>query len=173
MIVFKTSQQPKKSAAKAKGRLLLLLFSLLYNCFLQVQNIICTYSVCLMEHIYFEAQLCINTSYFKENYNNHIVINLCLGTSLLLPLHSTPGNNTLVSPQKFLVFLHVFEWKITKYGQQWIFSNLACPKNPEIHIFQEKSACGMYHRQKIAFKYIPTQFPHENHTFYMKSTHNR
>ena len=26
----------------------------------------------------------------------------------------------------------------------------------------------MYHRQKIAFKYIPTQFSHGKHTFYMK-----
>ena len=28
----------------------------------------------------------------------------------------------------------------------------------------------MYHRQKIAFKYFPTQFSHGTHTFYMKWT---
>ena len=36
-----------------------------------------------MEHIYFEAQLCINISNFKGNSNIDILINLCLGTSLL------------------------------------------------------------------------------------------
>ena len=41
-------------------------------------------------------------------------------------------------------------------------------RNPH---FQEKNnACGMYHRQKKAFKYIPTQFPHENIHFISKST---
>ena len=32
----------------------------------------------------------------------------------------------------------LFGWKMTKYEQKWFFSNLACPQNPEIHIFQEK-----------------------------------
>ena len=35
-----------------------------------------------MEHIYFEAQLCINIWNFKANLNIDILINLCLGTSL-------------------------------------------------------------------------------------------
>ena len=37
-----------------------------------------------MEHIYFNAQLCINISNFKGISNIDILINLCLGTSLRL-----------------------------------------------------------------------------------------
>ena len=82
MIVLKTPKEPKKSAAEG-GRLLRQLFCLLYNHFLEVQNIICRYSVYLMEHICFEAQLCMNMAMFTEKSNIDIVINLCLGTSLL------------------------------------------------------------------------------------------
>ena len=35
-----------------------------------------------MEHIYFEAQLCINISNFNDNSNIDILIILALGTSL-------------------------------------------------------------------------------------------
>ena len=38
-----------------------------------------------MEHLYFEAQLCINISKFKEISNIDILINLCLGTSIDSP----------------------------------------------------------------------------------------
>ena len=43
-----------------------------------------------------------------------------------------------MSPQKFFVFLLVFGWTMTKYEQKCIFSNLACPKHPEINTLQEK-----------------------------------
>ena len=52
-----------------------------YTHFLEVQNIVYTYWVYLMEHIYFEAQLCINIWNFKK-MNIDILIILCLGTSL-------------------------------------------------------------------------------------------
>ena len=35
-----------------------------------------------MEHMYFESQLCINISNFKDMSNIDILINLCLGASL-------------------------------------------------------------------------------------------
>ena len=81
MIVCKTPKQHKKPAAKG-GRLLWLLFCLLYNHFLEVQNIIYTYGVYLMEHMYFEAQLWIDISNFKEISNIRILIILALGTNL-------------------------------------------------------------------------------------------
>ena len=65
MTVFKTSKQHKKSAAEG-GRLLRLFFRLLYSHFLEVQNKIYTYWVYLMEHIFFEVQLCIKISIFSE-----------------------------------------------------------------------------------------------------------
>ena len=82
LTVSKTPKQHKKSAAEG-GRLLRLFFCLLYSQFLEVQNHIYTYWVCLMEHIYFEAQVCINISSFKENSNIDRLITLCLGTSLI------------------------------------------------------------------------------------------
>ena len=68
MIVIKTSTQHKNSAAFGGG-LLRLFFCLLYNHFLRVQNQICTYWVYLMEHIFFELQLCIEILIFKEKSN--------------------------------------------------------------------------------------------------------
>ena len=65
MIVFKTPKQHKKSAAEG-GRLLRPCSCLLYNHFLRVQNKIYTYWVYLMEHIFFEVQLCIEISIFNE-----------------------------------------------------------------------------------------------------------
>ena len=35
-----------------------------------------------------------------------------------------------------------------------ISPNWACPQNPKMSLFWKKSACGMPHRQKIAFKHI-------------------
>ena len=81
MIVQKKVNQPKKSPAEG-GRLLRLLWGLKYNQLLEVQNMLYTYWVYLMEHIHFEAQLCIKISMFKETSNLWLVINLCLGTSL-------------------------------------------------------------------------------------------
>ena len=63
--VFKTSKQPKKSAAEG-GRLLRLLFRLLYRCFLGIQIKKCRLASYLMEHVYFEAQLCSEVATLKE-----------------------------------------------------------------------------------------------------------
>ena len=46
-----------------------LCWGLKYNHFLRVQNEICTYWVYLMEHIFFELQLCIEILIFKEKSN--------------------------------------------------------------------------------------------------------
>ena len=64
----------------------------------------------------------------------------CLSSGGCLMVKGVTRFLDLVSPQKFFVFLHVFGWEMTKYEQKCIFSNLACPKNPETHIFQEKKA---------------------------------
>ena len=65
MIVFKTSTQHKKSAAEGGG-LLRLFFRLLYRCFLDFQDKRYRLASYLMEHIYFEAQLCSEIAIFKE-----------------------------------------------------------------------------------------------------------
>ena len=67
--VFKTSTHPKKSAAEG-GRLLRSFFRLLYNHFLDFQNRKYRYWVYLMEHIFFDVQLCIKISFFKEFCEN-------------------------------------------------------------------------------------------------------
>ena len=89
--VFKTSKQPKKSAAEG-GRLLRLLFCLLYRCFLGIQIKTCRLASYLMEHIYFEAQLCSKLSMFKENSKNiyiyHSTLCTCLWLWLVLIWHS-------------------------------------------------------------------------------------
>ena len=59
-------------------------FRLLYNHFLDFQNNTYRYWVYLMEHIFFEAQLCIKISIFKEKHVFDILIILCLMTSLLM-----------------------------------------------------------------------------------------
>ena len=87
MIVFKTSKQHKKSAAEGGG-LLRLFFCLLYNHFLRVQNEICTYWVYLMEHIFFELQLCIEILIFKEKSNFGYTDHPEISTSLLICSHS-------------------------------------------------------------------------------------
>ena len=69
MIVFKTSTQHKKSAAEGV-RLLRMCFCLLHNNHnLRVQGRTCTYGVDLMEHSFFELQLCIGILIFKEQSN--------------------------------------------------------------------------------------------------------
>ena len=67
--VFKTSKQHKKSAAEG-GRLLRLCFRRFYLCFLDIQIKQCRLASHLVEHIYFEAQLCINISNFEDNSNS-------------------------------------------------------------------------------------------------------
>ena len=59
------TKRPKKSAAFG-GRLLVLCWALKYNHFLGVQNKIYPYWVYLLEHIFFEVQLCIQKSIFNE-----------------------------------------------------------------------------------------------------------
>ena len=68
IIVFKTPTQHKKSAAEGGQllRLFFLFFRLLYNHFLDFQNKKYRYWVYLMEHIFFEVQLCLKISIFKE-----------------------------------------------------------------------------------------------------------
>ena len=63
--VFETSKQPKKSAAEG-GRLLRLLFRLLCRCCLGIHITKCRLASYLMEHIYFEAQLCSEIATLKE-----------------------------------------------------------------------------------------------------------
>ena len=65
MIVFKTPKQHKKSAAEGGG-LLRQFFRLLYRCFLDFQDNIYRLASYLMEHIFFEVQLCIEISMFNE-----------------------------------------------------------------------------------------------------------
>ena len=65
MIVQQTKTQPKKSAAFG-GRLLRLFWGLKYRCFLGIQINKCRPSSYLMEHIYFEAQLCSEIATLKE-----------------------------------------------------------------------------------------------------------
>ena len=81
MIVQKTKTQPKKSAAFG-GRLLVRFWVL--NTIISWTHKIKKhrYRVYLMEHIYFEVQLCIKISIFKEILNIDILIILCLATSL-------------------------------------------------------------------------------------------
>ena len=69
-----------KITAKEVGRFFRLIWCLKYNNFLEVQNIIYAYGVYLMEHIYFEAQLCINISNFKEisNIDILIILDMCI-----------------------------------------------------------------------------------------------
>ena len=67
MIVFKTPKQPKKSAAEG-GRLLRLLFRLLYKCFLGIQLNKCRLASYPIEHIYFEAQFCSEITTLKEKF---------------------------------------------------------------------------------------------------------
>ena len=84
MTVQKTKKkQPKKSAAFG-GRLLVLFWDLKYNHFLDFQNKTYRYWVYLMEHMFFEVQLCIKISIFKEKHVFDILIILCLMTSLVL-----------------------------------------------------------------------------------------
>ena len=80
--VFKTSKEHKKSAAEGGG-LLRLFFRLLYRCFLDFQDKRYRSASYLMEHIFCEAQLCSEILIFKEKHVFGILINLCLGTSLL------------------------------------------------------------------------------------------
>ena len=44
-----------------------------------------------MEHIFFEVQLCIKISIFKEKHVFDILIILCLGTSLKVKIPSEPA----------------------------------------------------------------------------------
>ena len=61
--------QKTEKMSKSVGQLLVLFWRLKYNHFLRVQNEICTYWVYLMEHIFFELQLCIEILIFKEKSN--------------------------------------------------------------------------------------------------------
>ena len=81
MTVQEKKKQPKKSSAFG-GRLLELFWGLKYNHFLEFQNIIYTYWVHLMEHIYFKAQLCIDISKFT------IILNIgILNHVYFIPVH--------------------------------------------------------------------------------------
>ena len=62
---LETSKQLKKSAAEG-GQLFWLLFCLLYRRFLDFQTKRCRLASYLMEHIYFEAQLCSEIATSKE-----------------------------------------------------------------------------------------------------------
>ena len=73
---------PKKSAAFG-GRLLVPFWGLKYNHFLRVQNEICTYWVYLMEHMFFELQLCFEILIFKEKSNFGYTDHPEITTSLL------------------------------------------------------------------------------------------
>ena len=64
------------------GGLLRVFWGLKYTHFLRVQNEICTYWVYLMEHIFFEAQLCSEILIFKEKSNFWKTDHPGLGTSL-------------------------------------------------------------------------------------------
>ena len=59
-----------------------------------------------MEHICFKAQLCINISNFHQILHIHILINLCLGTSLTVGSKAhfhmqLPGGSHCRAHQKF------------------------------------------------------------------------
>ena len=85
MIVFKTPKEHKKSAAEGGG-LLRLFFRLLYNHFLDFQNKKYRYWVYLMEHIFFEVQLCIKISIFNDFCENWYTDHPGLATSQLVQI---------------------------------------------------------------------------------------
>ena len=167
MTVFKTSTQHKKSAVEGGG-LLRLFFRLSYNHFLRVQNEICTYWVYLMEHIFFEVQLCIEISIFRRKcnlgYTDHPEIEVrdfpardiwslgvilpgldqiprVLGTSP--PPPPPPPSPPSVGP------------KWSKYEQKWYFMKMDTSQNPRICYFPEiKAPAGAYHRRS-PFQNLP------------------